>query len=654
MRHHAAAALTFVALSLGMTWPLAVNLGRAVTDPGDPYITIWILDWDWWATLHGPLSLFDATAFYPAKDSLAYSEHLYGLAALLFPLRAVGVGPVVAHNVGMLAGYAFCGFAAYLLGWRLTGSWIAGMAAGVFYAFLPFRFIHLPHIQHIWGGWLPLLLLMLLRYAERPSRRRAIAFAAVFLINGLTNVHYLFFGAFAVAVTAVLLLPRRTWRELALATAAALVLLVPFLYPYAVVAKLYGMQRGWDEVLRYSAFASDWVTSTWGPGHLEPERWMFPGWLSYAVSAPALVLAWRRRQDRAPLMLALLWIAIGFLGSLGLHFEFHKFLFGAVPGFRAIRVPARWAVIAYVGMAILIALTTAALVRRLRYAALVIPVALTVALWAAPIRFYLFDPVPNPVYPWLAQQRVRAVAEVPVDAMASEYEYLLRSTVHHQKTINGVSGFAPPQHLEFAALWNATPIPDGFVDALRSSGVELLIVHADVLGARSAEVREWLRRELDRGRLTFVRDFDTDAEGDWVFRIGVSSSRAARPARLEAYLNGVPTCGSGTMGALNFPQGKYTFATGNAIFSGWAMSPHGIRQVDLWFDNHTERHRANLIPAPEMQSRCTGDPRYTRVRYVAVFGSRPAAIRPATDVQVEVTDGRGVRSVFDDRWIDWK
>jgi hypothetical protein len=654
MRHHAAAALVFAALSLGMTWPLAVNLGRAVSDPGDPYITIWVLDWDWWATLHAPLSLFDANSFYPARDALAYSEHLYGLALLLFPLRLVGAGPVVAHNLGLLAGYAFCGFAAYLLGRRLTGSWAAGMAAGIYNAFVPFRFIHLPHIQHIWGGWLPLLLLMLLRYAERPTRRRAIAFAAVFLMNGLTNVHYLFFGAFAAAVTALALVPRRSWRELGAATAGALVLLAPFLYPYAVVAKLYGMQRGWDEVLQYSAFASDWVTSSWREGHLEPERWMFPGWLAYALCAAALAVAWRRREARAPLALGLLWIAIGFLGSLGLHFEFHRFLFGAVPGFRAIRAPARWAVIAYVGMAILIALTTAEAARRFRQAAIVIPLALSVALWAGPIRFYLFDPVPNPVYLWLAQQRVRAIAEVPIHTKSSEYEYLLRATVHHAKIVNGISGFAPPQWLEFAALWEATPIPDRFVDRLRESGVELLVVHADTLGGRSAETRAWLRRELDRGRLTFVRDFDTDIEGDWVFRIGGRTGGMPRPARLETFLSGVPTCGSGTMGALDFPQADYRFGGGNAIFSGWAMSPHGIRQVDLWFDNHTYRHRANLMPQPQLQSRCAGDPRFTRLRYIAVFGKRPPAIRPDTDIQVEVTDGRGVKAVFDDRWIRWE
>src|SRR4051812_41898121 len=75
-------AALFMALAVLMTWPLAPNLTTAVADPGDPFIHICILDWDWYATLHQPLHLFDAAAYYPAKYSLAYSESMVGIAML--------------------------------------------------------------------------------------------------------------------------------------------------------------------------------------------------------------------------------------------------------------------------------------------------------------------------------------------------------------------------------------------------------------------------------------------------------------------------------------------------------------------------------------------------------------------------------------------
>ncbi|MEA2464150.1 MAG: hypothetical protein QOJ98_1897 [Acidobacteriota bacterium] len=640
VRQHAGAAVIFVALAVAMTWPLARNLDRAVSDPGDPFINTWILDWDWYATFHQPLSLFQANAFHPAKYSLAYSENLYAIAVLLFPLRAAGVGALTAYNLAMIAGFAFCGFAGYLLGLRLTGSWFAGMAAGVFYAFVPFRFVHLPHLQHVWGGWLPLLLLALLCYAEKPTRRRALVFAAVFVLNGLTNIHYLLFGAFAAGVTALLLLPRTAWRELAFATAGALLVLAPFLYPYAAVVKLYGMQRGVEEVSRFSAVASDWLPDT-----VEAERKLFPGALAYLACIGALIAA---RKRTAHLALALLWIAIGFLGSLGLNFALHTFLFGAVPGFRAIRVPARWAVIAYVGMAILIALLTNAIPRRWRW---VVPVLFTIHLWGGPVRWYLFDPKPPEVYIWLAKQEVRGVAELPLEWIASDYEYMLHSTIHRKPMINGISGFAPPQRVELSRMSKEVPISDAFLDKLRESQVDTIIIHPDLTGGPSEPVRDWLRRELERGRLTFVRKFHTRLYGDWVFRISGQAAPATANPQLQAFLRGELTCGTGTMGNLDLPTANERFR-GTGIFTGWTMSPHGIRSVDVWFGNRAHRERARLFPDPRLDTWCAGW-KGQSTRYMAGLHERPKGVRRQTDVLVEVTDGRGEKTVFDDRWITW-
>ena len=641
VRQHAGAAVIFVALAVAMTWPLARNLDRAVSDPGDPFINTWILDWDWYATFHQPLSLFHANAFHPAKYSLAYSENLYAIAVLLFPLRAAGVGALAASNLALMAGFAFCGFAAYLLGLRLTGSWPAGMAAGVFYAFVPFRFVHLPHLQHVWGGWLPLLLLALLRYAEKPTRRRAIVFAAVFVLNGLTNIHYLLFGAFATAVTALLLLPRPTWRELAFAMTGALLVLAPFLYPYAAVVKLYGMQRGVEEVSRFSAVAGDWL-----PGTTEAERKLFPGALTYLACIGALIAA---RKRTAYVALALLWIVIGFLGSLGLNFELHTFLFGAVPGFRAIRVPARWAVIAYVGMAILIALLAQAMPRRWRW---IVPMLFTIHLWGGPVRWYLFDPKPPEVYTWLAKQEVRGVAELPLEWMASDYEYMLHSTIHRKPMINGISGFAPPQRVELSRMSKEVPIPDAFLDKLRESQVDTIIIHPDLTGGPSEPVRDWLRRELERGRITFVRKFHTRIHGDWVFRIVDKPEQPATDNRqLAAFLCGELTCGTGTMGNLDLPTANERFR-GTAIFTGWTMSPHGIRSVDVWFGNRGHRERARLFPDPRLETWCAGWKGHS-TRYMVGLHERPEGVRRQTDVLVEVTDGRGEKTVFDNRWITW-
>jgi len=623
----------FIGLAIACTWPLAPNLDRAVADPGDPLINIWILDWDWWATLHQPLSLFHANAFHPARYSLAFSENLYGLAVLLFPLRAAGVGPVAAYNLAILGGFAFCGYAAWLLGFQLTRSFAAGLAAGVFYALVPFRFVHLSQVQHVFGGWLPLLLVALLAYARRPSWLHGWLLAGAFVMNGLTNIHSLLFGALAIAVTALLLIPREQWRALAVPMAVAVLVLVPFLAPYAAVAKLYGMQRTAEEVLSFSAMPKDWL-----PGATEPEKRLYPGALSLIVGALAFVAA---RRERAKLGLATLWIVLGFLGSLGLNFVFHEFLFGAVPGFRAIRVPARWAVIAYIGLAILIALFTAA-VRRFGW---IVPAALVVTLWTAPVRWFLLDPYTPPVYSWLAKQKISAIAELPMDSLSSEYEFMLHATAHHQRFVNGISGFAPPARVELSRL--SKEMTDSFVDALRRNGVELVIVHSDRYGAEDGErMRRWLDREVNRGRLRYVAHFDAKTGADWVF--STRGGKGPWPRDLNVFVAGGPTCTQSIAGAMAAPLGAHV-SRGRAEFRGWAFSPHGVARVDLWFENRRVRYPARLTPL--RAGRCPGPP---AVGFDAVFASRPRDIRPDTDVQVEVTDHRGAKAVFEDRWISWQ
>lgn len=633
-----------------MTWPLAHNMDRAVAWPGDPYINTWILDWDWYATFHHPLSLFQANAFYPAQLSLAYSENLYGIAVLLFPLRAAGMSPLTAYNVAMLAGYAFSGFAAYLLGRHVTGSTWAGIAAGVFYAFLPFRFTHASHVQHVWGGWLPLLLYLLIRYGEESTWKRAALFGAAFLMNGLSNIHALLFGAFAVAATLPFVIRRRNVVPLLACTAAAGLLLLPFLIPYIDVANMYGMQRGWRETKRFSALPGDWLVSNTlnhlyrafaGGGSADPERWLFPGALCLVIGAFAAV-----SRPRRPAAIGLTWIVLGFIGSLGTHNIFHRFLFRHVIGFRAIRVPARWAMIAYVGLALLVAIGVAVIARKRRWLAPVIVALFIAELWSAPVLWYMGIPEPPPVYRWIAQAKPRAFLALPV-RHDDEYAHMLYATSHRRPMMNGVSGFAPPEYNLVSSAANRDPIPDRFIDNLKRMGCEIVVVHA---ASMTKATLPWLQRELARGRLTFVDRFDP---GDWVFRIGGAPRAGAVDKRLDAFLRGEHVFNETPFGVMDEPMPGARLS-GKTTFSGWAMSPFGIREVNLLFNNGLIREKTTLSENPYLNRvfpyyDATALPVYSRT-----FDKRPDGVWPLTDVQTEIIDGHGRRVLLPDRFVEWQ
>jgi len=640
------AAALFLLLAVAMTWPLARNLPTAVSYPGDPFINTWILDWDWHATLHQPLHLFEANAFYPAHDSLAFSENLYGISLLLFPLRALGLGALTAHNLALLLGFAFSGFAAYLLGRMISGSAWAGVAAGIFYAFVPWRFTQLPHVQHVFAGWLPMMLAALLYYARRPAWTRAALFGGAFLMNGLSNVHWFLFGSIAIALSIPIAVPRpRDWMRIVAAMLVALALLAPFLIPYATVSKLYGMRRGPAEIWDSSATPRDWlnpgltnrVYRRFADTRINPERWVFPGVLGIVLAIVGGVRVSRPHRSgvspaRTPL-LAFLWLAVGFVGSLGFHAFFHRLLFAYAPGFGAIRVPARWANIAYVGMSMLIAF---ALARR-RWVAIAAAALLVVELHAAPIRWFLVGSDAPAVYPWLAAKRVRII-EVPFDDGDSEYRTMIGAAAHHRPMANGASGFAPPEFLRLSAMWHAKEIGDDFVDELRRIGIDLVIVRGDEALDRE---RRWLERELARGRLGFVRRFDRGRSGDWVF-----SKRGGGGAVPPVFApNAI------AFGMLDSPLPGQTLTKG--WFSGYAMSPHGVREVDLLFNNGAIRIPAYLFPDPALSKAMPWYP-VEKPRFVRELPSRPAGVWRSTDVQVEIVDGRGARTRLDDRWIEWK
>jgi len=158
--------LCFVGLTVVMTWPWALHLRDAAADPGDSYLNAWIMWWDYHATFGDPLNLFHANVFYPYRYTLAFSEHNYGISLPFFPLYALGFKPLTVHGVATLAGFALCGYGAFRLARTLTGAAGAAWVAGVVFAFVPYRFHHLPHITYLFAGWVPLLLEALVLFAR--------------------------------------------------------------------------------------------------------------------------------------------------------------------------------------------------------------------------------------------------------------------------------------------------------------------------------------------------------------------------------------------------------------------------------------------------------------------------------------------------------
>ena len=306
----ATAAVGYLALTLLYTWPLAAHLSNGIAhDVGDPLLNTWIL---WWSTRAVPLTSawWNAPMFFPAAGTLAFSEHLLGLAPISAPLIALTNQPLVGYNVALIASFVLSALGAYFLGYTLTHRHDAAFIAGIAYAFAPYRLAHIPHIQVLSSYWAPVCLGALHLYVRERRTKWAVLAGFCWVMQSLACGYYLFF-------LSVLLLPWVLWfaagrlplrRASALAAiwTVAVLLLLPFLAGYQhILRDTYGLRRLPMEVEAFSAdiagllFAHDELL-VWGWLHVttKPESTLFPGLTIVVLLGAALFRAATSRTQQ--------------------------------------------------------------------------------------------------------------------------------------------------------------------------------------------------------------------------------------------------------------------------------------------------------------------------------------------------------------------
>jgi hypothetical protein len=308
------AAVLFAALTLVLTWPIALHPATATLPLGpDGDLFIWTLAWDTHAFLHQPLSIFDANIYHPLRHTLAYSENLIGSAFFAAPVIWLTGNPVLALNLVALLSCALCGLGAFILA-RQVGIGAAGaVLSGIVFAFSPPRFfrtgqLHLGVIQ-----WVPFALASLHAYLDRGRRRDLRIAAAFFTLQALSSGHGAVFLLLAVlglltyrVVRGEAVEPVRRLRDLGVTGALLLVPSVLTYLPYRAVQNEMGLRRSLENwvVTPGSFFASPTHLQAFllslAPGaHVleHASAYLFPGYLPLLLAAAALVLRPEGRGD---------------------------------------------------------------------------------------------------------------------------------------------------------------------------------------------------------------------------------------------------------------------------------------------------------------------------------------------------------------------
>jgi hypothetical protein len=174
-REIAIVVLSGILLAVLTTWPLVLHMpSRIAPDLGDPIRTAWQIAYVGHAMLHDPRHLFDANAFYPHPLSLAFSDSLLGYGPAAF-FGSGTVAALVRYNLLFLFAWSLCFVGAYLLARELGLGRLGGAAAGIAFAYAPYRVTEAGHLHVISSGGIPLALFLLLRGYRRSSRGLVLA-----------------------------------------------------------------------------------------------------------------------------------------------------------------------------------------------------------------------------------------------------------------------------------------------------------------------------------------------------------------------------------------------------------------------------------------------------------------------------------------------
>jgi len=507
--------LTFVAAALLATYPLLRQPSRTIAGGlADPIILTTVLAWDADRLLHGLQGLWDLPILYPRHWTLAYSEHMLGVAIFTAPIQWMFGNAVLTYNVAYIGSYVLAGFGMFLLTRALWGRADAAVLAGLAYALTPYRLAQSDHLQVLMNGWMPIGLLGLHRYFASGSRCWLLVFTAAYLLTGLSNAYYLYFFLLPIVVVAgvELLRPRlprrRILADLSIAGAGIAAALAPVVFVYVRLQQEMRFTRDPNLLPGHSARLADYfrvAAGTWNWRGLmangNGERQLFHGFavIIFAVAGVCTVASRNRDEGSADTRRRAV-LAYGLIAALALWISIgpgpwrpYGLLFRFVPGFNGMRVPARLASVMILGLAVLAGAGFTWLFDRLpRRRAALAAIAVGAAIVFEGQHGIAVQEVPGwrdnnwdrVAYAWLRNSPPGAALELDITGM----DYIRRPTTlfqlhaleHRHPIVNGYSGWSTQLQELLGARRSPFHEPGHVAEVvrgLRRAGVRYVLLH---------------------------------------------------------------------------------------------------------------------------------------------------------------------------------
>lgn len=229
--------LLFLLLTIIASWNIVTNLdGVIIGDDNDVYINPWA---DWWtykAITDPDISLWQTDMmYYPIGADLTFHSFSHLNTAVSLGLRPL-LGTLPAYNITILLNYVLAGLSMYHLGRYMTGSTVAGILAGIVFAFNSHNLYQSAHpvLVSIWC--FPWMTLYFIRAVRENSFKLALKAAIFVFLGALTSTILIILMVFWIGLLLLFMLfsnqfPRPSWRIILIFGVASGILIAPTVLP---------------------------------------------------------------------------------------------------------------------------------------------------------------------------------------------------------------------------------------------------------------------------------------------------------------------------------------------------------------------------------------------------------------------------------------
>jgi hypothetical protein len=525
-----------------------------LADAGDSILNTWILAWNSHAWFDPQLRVWDAPIFYPAKNTLAFSENLFGNLWLTLPFQYGTGNPILAFNVLVFVSFVLGMYGTFLLVRRLSGSFPAGVISGLLFSFNPLRWSEVCHVQLLPFFWAPIALLFCHQFLETRRTRWFFCSGLVLVAQTYTSIYLgiiLFmtllvfsaayvFGEMSRAERWIGFKNYRFWCGIVACSILCMSALVPLEIPYLQSVHDWNFARSESENASFSCELLSFVVPNASFKTYQSWQELFQGHIRgfyglglapWALAAAGWILMRRVRgyysEEQTRVFRRFTWTAlvmgIFMLGPYLIVFDYktdiplpYLLVYYVVPGAKAMRVPARYVFPLLLCLSIMGGFAVAYFVdwlrrrpglacRSLSRSERAIAWRMVACLVGVQLFGLDYSVTENPgiqlpargdfppVYSYLARSNSgQPVLELPAH-WQQQFRFLYFQTEHWRPLVGGETGSYPPAILEMTKRLHGPPTEES-LRFLSLTPAQTVVVHLDQYDAATADA--WSNADL--------------------------------------------------------------------------------------------------------------------------------------------------------------